>query len=151
MAKLERVYNIPLRKEYLNVPPHRRAKRCIVAIRKFLGRHMHSEDVLIGRYLNEYIWHHGMKFPPHHVKVEAVREDDGRVMAELVGAPKAEAKVEAKEKKAEKKEHPEHEGHKHETEHKSEKKEAPKKEHKEEKTKTEKKPVTKKETKPKKE
>ncbi len=147
MAKLERVYNIPLRREYLNVPPHRRAKRCIAAIRKFLGRHLHSEDVRIGRFLNEYIWHRGMKFPPHHVKVEAVREDDGRVFAELVGAPKAEAVKEEKAKKEAKKEEKPEVKEEKKVEHKAEKKEEkPRAEAKKEtKPKAEKKPSKKKE------
>ena len=150
MAKLERVYNIPLRKEFMKVPSHRKANRCIVAVKEFIARHMHAdiEQVRLGPALNDDIWKHGMKNPPHHVKVNVVKEEDGRVNVELVGA---EAKKEkpAKEKKAKKVESPEaeeHAGHKHE-EHKAEshKAEKPKTEHKkEEKPKAEKKPAAKK-------
>ena len=62
---------------------------------------MKSENVVIGKYLNLKIWHHGAKNPPHHVKVNAAKDDKGKVFVELVDAPK-ETKVE--EKKVAKKE-----------------------------------------------
>ncbi len=102
MAALERTYNVPLRKEWLKVSLYRRAKKAGTALRDFLMRHMKSEHVLIGKHLNEAIWAHGIKNPPHHIKVTCVKGDDGIVHAELFGA-KLEQKLDKKlEKKADK-------------------------------------------------
>lgn len=94
---VDRTYNIPLKKEVVKVPPYKRAKKAISAVRKFLIKHMKSEDVRIGFYLNKKIWERGIKNPPHHVNVEVSKDDKGVVRAELVGAPKP--KVEEKKTK----------------------------------------------------
>ena len=93
---LERVYNIPLRRETLKVPFYRKAKKASKAVREFIQKHMKSDDVNIGRYLNMKVWEHGMKNPPHHVKVVATKDDKGKVMVELEGAPKDVPKVDKK-------------------------------------------------------
>jgi large subunit ribosomal protein L31e len=95
---IERVYNVPLRAEFLKVPRYRRAKKAANGLRSFLAKHMKvSEDnVKIGKYANLEIWKHGIKNPPHHIKVNVKKDDEGIVRAELVGAP--EAKVEEKTK-----------------------------------------------------
>jgi len=100
----ERIYTIPLRKEWLKSPKYRRAKKAGTALREFLVKHMKSQDVKIGRYLNLHLWEHGIKNPPSMVKVKVTKEDNGKVYAELVDAP-AEKKenVEEKVKKAERK------------------------------------------------
>ena len=95
---LERGYVIPLRSQTLKVPYYRKAKKAISAVRKFISKHMKSQDVSIGKYLNEEIWKHGMKNPPGKVKVTAVKDDQGKVIVEIVGAPKKEVKTEAKSK-----------------------------------------------------
>ena len=82
---LERTYNVPLRRKWVNVPKHRRAKKAVFALREFLKKHMKSDDVKLGKYVNELLWKHGMKNPPHHVKVTAVKDDKGVVKAELEG------------------------------------------------------------------
>ncbi|MBW2971015.1 60S ribosomal protein L31 [Candidatus Woesearchaeota archaeon] len=82
---LERTYNVPLRKEFQKVPRYRRSKRAVDALRKFMMQHMKSEDIKIGKHLNEHIWKHGIKNPPHHVKVNAVKDDEGVVRVELFG------------------------------------------------------------------
>lgn len=84
MAELKRTYNIPLRKEFMKVPAYRRAKKAVNAIRLFLERHMKGE-VKIGRKLNMLLWEHGIKNPPHHVKVDAVKDDKNIIKAELTG------------------------------------------------------------------
>lgn len=105
---LERAYVIPLRRETLKVPPFKKANKAIKAVREFISRHMKSDNVVIGKYLNLKIWDHGAKNPPNKVKVNAAKDDKGKVFVELVDAPK-EAKVEEKkpakkeEKKAEEK------------------------------------------------
>jgi large subunit ribosomal protein L31e len=112
-STLERVYNVPLRKEFQKVPVYKRAKKAVSAMKSFLSRHMKSDEVKLGVYLNEKIWERGIKNPPHHVKVKAIKYEDGKVFAELVDAPivektKEEAKK-VKEKTPESKEQAEEE------------------------------------------
>jgi len=87
MAKIERVYNVPLRKEFQKAPPYKRAKKAMAALKSFLIKHMNSENIKVGNYLNELIWARGIKRPPHHVKINVVKDDKGMVVAELVGKP----------------------------------------------------------------
>lgn len=87
---LERVYNVPLRREWLKVPKYMRAKKAGKALREFLEKHMKSDNVKIGKYANLKIWEHGIKNPPHHIQVNVIKQKDGTVFAELVGAPKEE-------------------------------------------------------------
>ena len=65
---------------------------------------MKSEDVRLSKELNEEMWKHGIKNPPHHVKVTVMKDDKGVVRAELFGAEKPASKKEKKERKAAKKE-----------------------------------------------
>ena len=99
---LERVYNIPLRRETLKVPPFKKANKAVKTVRQFISKHMKSENVVIGKYLNLKIWDHGAKNPPHHVKVNAAKDDKGMVFVELVDAPKEKPKVEEKKKEVKK-------------------------------------------------
>lgn len=101
---LKRTYNVPLRKEFQKAPRYRRAKKAVIALKTFLRKHMKSDDVKIGKYLNKELWKHGIKNPPHHVQLEATKDDKGVVRAELVGAPKEGKKLEKPKKKEEKKE-----------------------------------------------
>lgn len=98
---IERTYNVPLRTEWLKVPKYRRAKKAMTALRQFLVKHMKSENVKIGKYANELVWERGIKSPPHHIKVNVTKDDEGKVYAELVGAPVEAPKEEPKKKKAE--------------------------------------------------
>ena len=104
---LEREYNVPLRREFQKSPNWKKTKKAVKALKEFLQKHMKSDDVKLGRYLNEELWKHGMKNPPHHVKVIAKKEDNGVVTAELEGAPvkeeeKGKEPVKGEEKKEEK-------------------------------------------------
>lgn len=100
--KIERNYVIPLRRATVKIQSYLRAKKAISVIRKFMARHMKSEDIKIGQELNELIWGRGGKKVPGKVNVTALKED-GVVYVNLVGAPlKREEKKE--EKKPEKKE-----------------------------------------------
>ncbi len=99
--KIERTYNVPLRHEWLKVPRYKRAKKAIVGLKKFLVKHMKSENVSIGKYANEAIWGRGMKSPPHHLKVTVIKQD-GKVYAELFGKPIQMEKKEQKKTLAEK-------------------------------------------------
>ena len=98
----ERIYTIPLRKEFLKAPSYKRSKKAISTIRSFLIRHMKAEDVKIGKYLNLEIFKHGRKNPPPRIKVKAIKDkikvkdkDVEIVKVELINAP-IEAKEEPK-------------------------------------------------------
>lgn len=99
---LERTYNVPLRKEYMKAPRWNRTKKAVTALRQFLAKHMKAEEVKLSKELNEELWKHGIKNPPHHVKVKAVKDKEGVVTAELFGAEKPVSKKEKKEKPAKK-------------------------------------------------
>jgi len=132
---LERVYNIPLRRETLKVPRYKKANKAVKAVREFISKHMKSNDVVIGKYLNLRIWKHGLKNPPHHVEVNALKDNKGKVFVELVDAPKEQPKVEEKKeakKEAKEPEKPEEKIEKKLEEAKEEKSEESKKIEKEE-------------------
>jgi len=100
--QIERTYNIPLRRDWLHVPRYKRAKKAVRAAREFIAQHMKVEekDIRIGKFMNEDIWRHGIKNPPHHIKIIAKKDKEGRVSAEIVGAPVEEKKEEKKAKPA---------------------------------------------------
>ena len=78
---LEREYIIPLREKIRTVARYKRSKKAIRVIKEFLVKHMKIRDrnldkVKIDKFLNEFIWKHGIKNPPHKVKVRAVKDGD---------------------------------------------------------------------------
>lgn len=85
VEKLEREYNVPLRRDWLKAPKYKRAKRAVHSLQDFLAKHMKCEDIKLGPKVNELIWKEGIKNPPHHVKIKAIRTEDDQVHAELVG------------------------------------------------------------------
>jgi len=108
---MERIYTIPLRKEFLKAPKYKRTARAIRAIRKFIQKHMKNDDVRIGKYLNLEVWEHGRKNPPSKIQVKAFTEKIKKkdkeieyVKVELIDAPieKKETKEDKKGKKEEK-------------------------------------------------
>ena len=107
---IERTYNVPLRKEFQKVPRWQKSQKAVKALRQFLSKHMKSDNVKIGKSINEEMWKHGIKNPPHHVKVNVTKDDKGEVKAELFGMKKKEekkgkkVKIEKVEKKVEVKE-----------------------------------------------
>jgi len=136
---IERTYNIPLRKEFQKVPRYKKSKKAVTALRQFLSKHMKSDNIKIGKEINEKIWNHGIKNPPHHVKVTVTKDDKGEVKAEFFGMKKKEVKKGKKDKKKEVKKEPEvkKEETTPEVKETTETKEAPKKEVKAEEPKTE--------------
>lgn len=83
--RLERVYNIPLRKSFRHSVRMRKANKAVRAVKAFLEKHMKSSEVRLGQEINHYIWSRGIRKPPHHVKVFAFKDADGVVKAELEG------------------------------------------------------------------
>ena len=96
---LERAYNVPLRMEFLKAPKWRRTEKAVKALKEFIAKHMKSEDVRLGRYANKLLWENGIKNPPHHIKVNAVKDNEGIVRVELAELPPS-AKRELERQKA---------------------------------------------------
>jgi len=101
---LERVYNVPLRRSYLKAPRWKRTNRAVRAIRAFVIRHMKASEVKIGKYLNLEMWKHGAKNPPHHIKVNCRKDEEGVVKVEILGAPEEKPKEPPKKKEKKEKE-----------------------------------------------
>ena len=81
----EREYNVPLRREWLKAPKYKRAKKAVSALRAFIIKHMKADSVHIGPFLNDDIWKHGMRNPPHLVKVKTKKNEEGVAVVELLG------------------------------------------------------------------
>jgi len=96
--KIERKYIVNLRQEIIKAPRYKRAKKAVRALKEFLKRHMKSDDIKLGKYLNEYIWQNGQKNPPTKIEIRVTKEDQ-KVFAELSSAPIEKPKEEGKEKK----------------------------------------------------
>jgi len=141
---LERVYNVPLRKEFAKVANWRKTEKAVTALRQFVSKHMKSKDVKIGKYANQLLWKDGIKNPPHHIKVSAKKDDKGIVSVELSELPpKAKRELEKLKTLEKKKDDKDAEKKKEEDAKKAaeakkveEKKEKPKQETKEQQTKT---------------
>jgi large subunit ribosomal protein L31e len=72
----ERIYTIPLRKEWLKATRNKRGSRAVSTLRNFLFRHMKAGDVKISQRLNEKIWVRGIQKPPSKIKIKASMKDD---------------------------------------------------------------------------
>ena len=66
----EKLFTIPLRREWLRVPRWRRSKRAVDAVRAFVTRFAKAKEVRIGKWLNLEIWGKGAKTPPGKVVVK---------------------------------------------------------------------------------
>ena len=97
--ELKRTYNIPLRREFMKVPKYKRAKKAITALKQFVKRHMkidNLENIKIGKHLNEEIWKHSIKNPPHHVKVNILKDlKENKAIVELFEETKNSSLLEA--------------------------------------------------------
>src|SRR3990167_8587004 len=71
---LERIYTIPLRKEFSRAPNYKRTKRSVRTIREFLQKHMKCDNVKLGKYLNLELWKNGRKNPPPRIQVKAIKD-----------------------------------------------------------------------------
>ncbi len=84
MKENQRQYTIPLRKYFVNTPKYKRSKKAISLIKEFIKKHMKTEEVKLGKHLNEYVWRNGIKNPPGKVRVLATKKDK-EVTVELEG------------------------------------------------------------------
>jgi len=86
----ERLYTIPLRKEFLKAPRVKRANRAVKTIQTFLKRHMKTDEVKVSQKVNETIWVRGIHHPPSKIKLKARRE--GEIVYALLPDEKLEIK-----------------------------------------------------------
>ena len=138
----EREYIVPLRKDYIKTSRHKRAKRAVTYLKKFIAKHMRVPErdikkVKLDKWLNHELWFRGIKKPPAKIKVKARREGE-LIKVELAEIPEAikfkvekERKIEQEDKKKAEEKKKEEEEKKPEEEKKEESKET--KEEKEEK------------------
>jgi len=95
----EKIFTIPLRKDWLKAPRYKRGKRAIHSLRDYLSKHL-KKEVRIGKYLNSEIWARGNRKPPARVKIR-IEEDKDKLTAELINAPREIKKEEKKKGKLE--------------------------------------------------
>jgi len=101
-----RTYTIPLRSEFRETERYNKTKRAMKGIRKYVEKHMKTEDVKIGSSVNLQMWTRGGQNPPHKITVVVEKNADGVVFVELEQSalPSEVAKVEAAKEKESKKE-----------------------------------------------
>lgn len=80
----EQVYTVPLRVAR-KVPVWKRANRAIIEVRKYLVRHLKTDEtqIKLDSSINEHIWKRGCEKPPLSIRIRAVKFEDGEVQAEL--------------------------------------------------------------------
>lgn len=97
MATIERVYVIPLRREFLKTPRWRRAKKAVATVRAYLLKHTKMETVKLGRWLNETVWGKGARHPPGKITVKVIIDKEKKLAsAEMATLPKKAIKVQKK-------------------------------------------------------
>ena len=96
MAKLERIYTVPLGDAYETIR-NKRAPRAVKILRAFIVRHMKAdgEKIVLSEKLNQFIWARSIQKPPRRVKVRLIK-DEGKINAYL-----SDEKVEEPKKKDE--------------------------------------------------
>lgn len=91
---------VDLRKDFVDTPTYKRAKKAVTSLREHIMRHMKATEVKIGKHLNLKMWERGMRNPAHKVTFIARKDDKGVVTAELANIPvKKVSKLEAKKAK----------------------------------------------------
>ncbi len=90
----EKVYTIPLRKEFSKGPRYKRTAKSVRTVKAYLKRHLKSE-FKIGKYLNQELWKHGMKNPPPRIKIKVTKKDD-KFYADWINAPEVKEEVKKK-------------------------------------------------------
>ena len=81
-TELERIYTIPLR-DAKDLVRSRRANNAVRDVRRFLTRHMKTEDVWLDNEVNELLWARGKFRIPSRIRVRATRFSDGVVEVTL--------------------------------------------------------------------
>ena len=84
------------------VPDYKKTAKAVRKVKSLLQRHVKSEHVKIGPYLNQKLWGQGRKHPPNKVKIEITKKED-YFLAEIPDAPKPKEDQKAKKGKTGKK------------------------------------------------
>ena len=82
----EKIYTIPLRREWVKQSRVRRANRSLNVIRGFVEKHTRAGETSLSSGVNELVWTRGAKKPPGKVKV-SVRVEEGIAFARLPEEP----------------------------------------------------------------
>lgn len=99
---VERIYNIPLRRDWLKVPKWRRSKKAISVIQLFLERHTKVDNILLSKWVNEEVWANGGKSPPGKITLKVqIDKEKGIARAELAELPAAAKRLAESKKKSE--------------------------------------------------
>jgi len=97
---MEKVYVIPLRKAFRSSRT-KRASKAIKVVRDFLHQHMKSDNIKLGRSVNESVWARGIQKIPRKIRVHADKDENGVVYVEMLGVEIKFRKEEVKEEKKE--------------------------------------------------
>lgn len=81
-TELERIYTIPLRKAK-DLTRGRRADNAVRDVKRYLERHMKSENVWLDHSVNEHLWSKGKYNIPSRIRVKATRFSDGVIEVTL--------------------------------------------------------------------
>lgn len=87
-SELERIYTIPLRKTK-DLVRSRRADLAVRDVKRFLSRHMKSDDIWLDNEVNQALWARGKFTIPSRIRVRATRFSDGVVEVTLPEAAQA--------------------------------------------------------------
>ena len=99
----EKIFTIPLR-EVFEEERNKRASNASKLVRTFLMKHTKTENVKLGKSINEAIWKRGINKPPRKLRIHVIKEED-IVYAEMLGVDiKTPSKEEVKKKEEKKKE-----------------------------------------------
>ena len=81
----ERIYTVPLAKEFMKTKNWKRTKKAVKALRQFAVRHMKPEAdmVFISQDVNERLWENGIKNPPRKIRVRMTKSVEGLVRVYL--------------------------------------------------------------------
>lgn len=81
----ERIYTVPLAKDFMKTKNWKRTKRAVKTLRKFAVRHMKPEGdmVFISQDVNERLWENGIKKPPRKIRVRMTKSTEGLVRVYL--------------------------------------------------------------------
>lgn len=79
----ERIYVVPLAKDYAKAPNWNRTKRAVKTLRKFVTRHMKPEALYLSQEVNERLWENGIKNPPRKIRVRVTKSVEGLVRVYL--------------------------------------------------------------------
>ncbi len=93
----ERIIVVPLRKARRGTS-RKFASKAVRYLRSFISRHMKTEEVVIEKELNDYIWRNGITNPPRRVEVKAIVKE-GITHVDLSSAKIKLIKKEAENKK----------------------------------------------------